>query len=1127
MINEYDDGPKSPRIPESMTYIPEDALEEEQRQDQASEWAGKEMANAAQMWAANQLGQLQDTLGSYGLRLGDVVNPQGLAGRLGAGLLGAGVADVAQGAQALYGMTPPGLGRNLGESAGKGLLELGIEQARRSPIGGAIAPFSEEELEERLRPEPAPSWLGSGETNVSKELVDQWRRIYEKRGTPFDETKMGKLALTAEALAVGSGEPLKLVDAAGTLLGKASRVERALDAALEIPGKQAAEVSQIVGPSGELLSTVAPRGAVVRAAAAAEKSPVEVSPETMARLPNLAKIDAPEDVIATMARTAEANSDLIDRYRRSSITHQELITDLAPRLGMTAKDFLKGSPLKALNEQELLVLRATVLDRARQLSTMAQDIASRGGVGALSDIEKADAMRQLVDAARLQAVARGAAATAGRALNQQKIRIDSLMSHALVSSNEAASAEKALAQAQAKQQRLAARMAELEKLRAANALKGEEAAELDRIRKGAEQAAREEKAALFRRQRARERDAKLAERQMEQARKVLDSLGGREVTEGMLKQFAELQTSDDPLAVARFLKAMARPSLWDRATILRYGSMLSSTATHLTNAMGNAIQLGLDIGLKPLAAGIDVARASITGGARARYLAEMAPQIRGAMEGALAGAKMAGTILKTGINPADVGKVEHMRAGFGVHPVVDFAAELPLRMLVASDAVFRGAAQGGQVRALAVRQAAREGYAGADRARRAQEIVENIIDFPELLEEADKAATRVVLQESRPLSQWMATGRRQLGEGRYVLEVVAPFVRTPTNIAAQGAGLTPGGIVGAVKMAKEGKTGQATDAAARAAFGTAVMGVATTAAAAGFLTAGYPETDAERSVLPQGWQPWSFRIPRGDGSATYVSFQNLGPIGIPLAIGALLGTDLARGKAAPTAEYLGRIAAGTGRFMLDQTFMRGVFDLVKALEEPERYAENLVENLATQSVPYGSLQRQLTRALDMGTRDPHGAIEAILAINPLTAGQVPAKQDIFGRPVKPSQTGAAAFAVPFRYSESPADPVLEEYRRLRAEGLPVGIGKPPDTIYQVKLTREEQRALQRKTGEMLQPVLQRIITSRPYQQLDPRDRATVLERLEEQIRALAAEEMALDMGREFIRRHPAIQEVRQ
>ncbi|MCL4532455.1 MAG: hypothetical protein M1582_04595 [Actinobacteria bacterium] len=932
---------------------------------------------------------------------------------------------------------------------------------------------------------------------------------------------MGGLKQIGRAEETG-GQAARLMDAAGNLLGKPSKVEKALDGALEVPGRAAPEAAQIVGPGGELLSTIAPKGAIVRTAEGVEKAPVAISAETMARLPNLSKIDAPEDVIATLARTAEANPDLIDRFRRGTITHDELVTDLAPRLGMTAEDFLRSKPGKALNEQELLVLRATVVDKARSLAEMAQQINTRGGIGALSDVEKAEAMRQLVDAGRLQAVARGAASTAGRSLNQQKIQIDTLLAQALVGKNEQRAAERALAAAQSKQARLQTRMDELEKARAAGQLSRDEAAELMRVRREAEAAAQEERAALFRRQAAREKDAKAALRQQEQAGKALEALGGRDVTEKVLKEFLDLQASDDPLAAAKFVKGLQQPSWWNRASIIRYGSMLSATSSHLANTTSNVIMSAVDLGMKPLAAGIDAARAAITGGPRTRYLAEASPQAQGMLEGAITGAKQAWTVLETGINPSDAGKLEHVRAGFGVNPAVDAIVEMPMRLMEAADLILRGAATGGNFRALAVRQAIKEGYKGKLVAARVQEIVQNAEDFPELVDRAQKLGARIVVQEKRAVTTYLS-GMRRVPGLNYVSEVMLPFLRTPYNIAAQGVGLTPVGFLGVVNDIRRGRPGEAADTAARALFGTATMGVATSLAAQGFLTGAYPEDARERGVLPPGWQPWSVRIPHSDGSATYVSYQNLGPIGVPLALASLLGQDMAKGKAAPTPEYLGKIVASMAKYMSDQTFLRGIGDLVKAIDQPGRYAENLVESLATQIVPYGSLQRQLTRALDMGTRDPKGAMEAILALNPMTAGGVPAKLDPFGQPVHPAQTGIGSFISPSRYNVETPDPVLAEYRRLQAEGQDVGISKAPSKIFSVELTRDEQRQFQAQAGQMLREALTRLIPTRPYRALSDEDKATVLSRLEDAIRKTVAEQMAVSMGREFIRRHPDVQ----
>lgn len=160
-------------IPESMTYIPEDALEEEQRQDQASEWAGQQRAKAAQMWANSWIEQGRSLL-------------SGLGGALG------GISSLAEGARQ---WTPQGMiekaATPIGETVGEGI----VEQARGSAVGQIIAPYSDEDVQARIEADPLTRAVAEGMEHILPGRDQKWTT---------------RLALGATNLAMGmSGEPIK------------------------------------------------------------------------------------------------------------------------------------------------------------------------------------------------------------------------------------------------------------------------------------------------------------------------------------------------------------------------------------------------------------------------------------------------------------------------------------------------------------------------------------------------------------------------------------------------------------------------------------------------------------------------------------------------------------------------------------------------------------------------------------------------------------------------------------------------------------------------------------------------------------------------------------------------------
>ncbi len=547
-----------------------------------------------------------------------------------------------------------------------------------------------------------------------------------------------------------------------------------------------------------------------------------------------------------------------------------------------------------------------------------------------------------------------------------------------------------------------------------------------------------------------------------------------------------------PVELTNFLRNVTTTWL-DRLSTIRYGSMVGNATTQEVNTSGNLIQNTLDLATKPIMVGIDAARVggeNALGGNLKRevFMAEVPAQFHGMIAGAGQGFEDALFTLKHGIQPKDLTKLDYLRAGFGTDipvlaprgstraDVINAVAEGPLRLLSASDALFRSIAQGGHLAAEATAAALKAGRGVNGKV--APDVLAEFMGNREVQDTADKLAQRTVLQESRPLTDWVLKTRGLPQPQRLMAETVLPFVRTPFNVMAQGVEMTPPGSIG--KILYDAAHGTATvrgteETLARGVLGTAVMGVAGLLGTAGYLTAGYPEDAATRTTLPPGWQPWSLRAPMPDGSVKYFSYGNLGPIGVPIAVMGIMTELQRKGELKPTdlATY-GKAAFGVGQYLSDQTFLRGASDFLKAMREGGTAVENYTEQAATQYSPYflggGSLGREIERAMGMAPRDPHGALEALLATHPLTAEQVPPKRDVLGRPQVQGDSGVAAFASPIRTSTERDASVIKAFRQA-GEGLPMAAPKQlrdPESGETVPLNRKQQDTWRQIFGQQLQ-----------------------------------------------------------
>jgi hypothetical protein len=1071
----------------------------------------------------------------------------------------------------------------------------------------------------------------------------------------------------ALAARIAQEERPGLVDAAGRLLGRATELEKLIR-----PGREAPEaLQQILGPGGEVLSTLSrgdaafrpgrglPVEAINRTLAGAEKGGRETAtPEQLANMPNLEYLakDMPE-VQATLRRTAEENPELFDRLRQGPITHKET-QELAASLGMTADDFLKSRVGQALNERELLALRAATANSHAELADVAKKVGDAGGVRQLSDTDKADLVLRLNKAAQLQAVARGAAGTAGRALNQQRINVTRALARGITAGNEAIAAQSDAAAARRRVQRaqdLGTNVQDLLKERADAVAQASQivdskrrSALTDQILKAydelgrykamslsekdevftKEQAARQQRAAeraalldntapadpeqqarqllkslqdelgaekkhfagnraawqdmafwaskrgeilqqrsiegqghwLDAQSKAANQEVRLAEqraqkawaedlkgnqRQQEAAATLIDRMGGKNVTDAQLQGVIDAINAGDPIKTAKVLQSLGKTDWWNRMQILRYAGMLSASSTHTAQALSNAANVGLDIGIRhPLAVGADVARSALTGSQRQRYMAELGPMLRGGLDGFKAGVSDAREILRSGLNPYDVSRnIENVRPSFGANPAANVIAEGPLRLLEAGDALFRGAARGAHTHGLAMRQAIQEGYRGGSATNRAEQIMRNLDSFPQLVDEADRLSRRGVFQEQRSdLSAFAARGNSPAAVLRSIL---LPFVRTPWNVAAQGMGMTPLGFGGAAVSgvraqaaeragvaardqledllasgasqdaisnaltraqmfeAASGKHGgEFADRAARATLGTGIMGGGLALAAAGHLTAASPDDPSERSTLPDGWTPWSFRVDMPGGQSRYVRYNQLGAVGVPLALAASLYDQGRRGNLnmADPGKAMGALVSGPGRYLIDQTMLQQLQQVMDAQSDPAHKGEAFLESTASGFAPYGALGRQLQRSAGTPLRDPNNVLEALAAQYPGLSGLVQPRLDPLGRVMRPTQTGLGTFVSPAAYSTSRNDPTLGALAEARS-----GIAGPPADIRNFALTPQEQRQFQALSGQYIEDYVAQLQADPDYRALGDLEQQAAMRRVVERARTAAGQ----------------------
>jgi hypothetical protein len=537
---------------------------------------------------------------------------------------------------------------------------------------------------------------------------------------------------------------------------------------------------------------------------------------------------------------------------------------------------------------------------------------------------------------------------------------------------------------------------------------------------------------------------------------------------------------DQVVAASQQLGERMSP-LTSRAQIIRLAGMLSDTAGQAMNVVGNVGLAGRDLATAPLMLGQDMLRSTVSGRPREVFAAELGARVHGMRVGARLGLDDALSILKSG-TPADEASKLDSAAGFDIDvpglprgskraAVTNFAVELPLRALGAADAIFRTMAQGGHLMAEATAAAMK---ANGGKALTQEQIMAAAQD-PELLQRVQDLAKRSVLQEDRAVPTAVRQALRDMGAVGTLASSELPFVKTPYNVVAQGMEMSPLGLGSVIKGTMDGSTPRAQQRKlAEVMLGTAAMGIAANQYANGQLTGPYPEDETERSTLPPGWKPWSYKVDIPGGTTLYLPFEALaGPLALP-AVMTVTAMEAKKKSGTPymSTEMAAKIAAGVGSYLGEKTFFEGFATIAKTLENPEKQGERHLEQLAAQFGPhvfgFGGAGREFQRVFGMADRDPEGALQALLAQNPLTSGLVNPKQDVLGREQSRGLGGPAGLFV--RAGVEDDAPVIRAYRDAH-QSLP---SKAPTSVTDpytkatVKLDADQQASWERAFGAALQ-----------------------------------------------------------
>jgi len=494
---------------------------------------------------------------------------------------------------------------------------------------------------------------------------------------------------------------------------------------------------------------------------------------------------------------------------------------------------------------------------------------------------------------------------------------------------------------------------------------------------------------------------------------------------------------------------------------------LSNPKTHGVNALGNMMVQAMDVGSTFIGgaltfdqqmmseAGIRAAEMTDAFYHQFRYMAKHS-QLNPLKEGTSVrfdDMNVSGRQVDAGSPRAlSAGRVNSLTGGLLKNPsedsivgrtinLIGYGIAAPSEALGVADDMFKGVNYRVEMRALAWRQAnaeLRDGRISKDElAQRVEEIIEEPTDDM-VLASRKAAQERTFTNRPGPLTMGVLRFRRALNNvtGLPIGHLLLPFVITPSNIFSYTFRHLPtAGFFPEWRADYQAGGPRRARAVGQVAMGTSVMMLGMSLGAAGVMMGSGPDDREKRRLLQEnqglGFQPFSIRA----HGHTY-TVDRLDPVSSMLLIGAELNEIWAnKGWDSEPDDQFGDLlfasAINIGRMMLEKSYMTGVRDFIRALED-ENFAKSYFARTSA-AVTTPAVGAEVRRQVDPFWREADTAITAIKNRIPTLSSELPMEYDMFGRP-KVYQSGHGVVydsLMPFIAKKVDPEPIDNELLRLK------------------------------------------------------------------------------------------------
>jgi hypothetical protein len=549
----------------------------------------------------------------------------------------------------------------------------------------------------------------------------------------------------------------------------------------------------------------------------------------------------------------------------------------------------------------------------------------------------------------------------------------------------------------------------------------------------------------------------------------------------------------DRQALANFVSLLGESTIGEKAVAIWKAGLLTSVRTHLTNMLSNTT-FGVMETLKDIpATAFDIGVSKFRGGQRSKSFGRKT--LTGTGKGVKEGGQQAVDYLKTGIDPNDANKFDinrpirfgNTKAGRAAQWYVDRV----FRTLGAEDKVFRQAAFH--------RSLADQAMATAKNKKLTAGELDDLIanPTPEMLETATKEAGYTTFTNDNRVSSVISKAKSGLGGWGKLMDVILPFVKTPTNVVKAAIDYTPpkAAIDVVRKIAKGDVVSQreAANAFGRGVVGTSVIAAGYALAEADKIQTASPAGEADRSQMYlEGRQPNSMLL-----NGQWVSISKVSPVGNLLVIGAEIYK--ARETSKNWLEGATQATLASAKSLTEQSFLKGLSEGLGALNDPEAGVQQFVEGALGGLVP--NIIKDVARGKDDIMRQPDTTLDKITVGIPGLREELPPRYDALGNAI-PENNLLTTMLNPFNPKKATNDPVILEMKRVGYSLNYVG-----DTISNQKLTPEQQRAYQVLAGAKVRERLVPLMESEEYLSSDIDEQNSLIKKAVDKAKDDAREEI--------------------